>query len=769
MSETVYLRLSKKWSPLLFLFPLFLAALLFLGVTVNKEKILHFYLYRLNLLPSVESPLHIPVPEVIPRSGPTEKILGRILLLFSWDLDGTLEHPTLGTLPFHLSLERNKGDISISTKNGGLKANWRGKKRWIKFDHTPLSLLSTLPEGEIQGEWADDKGHKGSVLVTLKGGETISFRGEGKKVLINSTGLKLEGDLDLDLTIGKPPTLTLENGSGRLGTKWWLKEMHFDSSIGKIEGELVQEEPLQILSGLEVKDGFGHFAFDINEKKLVGTDFEASITLLNEQKKALFPYWEADREGGAFEAWIEKEGLIKGIYTQQEIHLFEGSYLGGIEMGPLKVGKEKIEGTIRSELAPMLEKWSQWSLFPMPALPSLEGKLEGEILLTETSGECHLSGKNLRIGEWPITSAFFHIELGPQSFRLKEGALEEFLFSFDLIRKGPYWEMPSIAFIWRDFFRGTATGMKTKEGAHFLFNHLSADLTLLEALPQMQEFLHRFDLKGLLKGNGEIFYSNDAWTGHFKIKGEEWMLGEKAFPFFQEMSLDIGDRVLISGGSFQLDNHLITLQEGVFDEDGFSCKGEGLFCFPWCQDKAVSCPWQYKEGLFSGTVDLESHGLFNWEKGSITPLSIQNTQRKIACEIEENGAVKGTWGPFVTFEMMLEGEGKGEGRARFLGLPLPKVPIESPLPLEIGWIYPSIGTLPFKLAENGLQILPGGEIYSEGKGIRYEKVEGLIGWNGELELRLLPKASRLPLYWLERGEITILGTMEEPKVEVKWR
>lgn len=740
-----------------------------MGISLSKNQLLHFYLYRLGLLPTVHSPLHIPMPEVIPRSGPTEKILGRLLLLFSWNLDGTLEHPMLGTLPFHLSLERDKGDLSITTETGGIKASWRGKKRWIKFDHTPLSLLASLPEGDVQGEWADEKGHKGSVIVTLKGGETISFRGEGKKVLINSLGFKLEGDLDLDLPIGKPPTLILTHGFGKLGTHWGLKDICFDSSQGRIEGQLQQDQPLDILSGLSLSDGFGHFHFDIDEKKLLGTDFEATLTFLNENKKALFPYWEADREGGAFEVWIEKEGLIKGIYGHDEIHLFEGSFLGGIEMGPLKLSKEKLEGTIKSDIAPLIEKWSRWSIFPLPPLPLFEGKLDGEILLTAERGECHLSGENLKIGDWPITSASFNIAVEPNALHVKEGSIEDCIFSFDLIRKGTTWEMPTFALIWRDFLRGTATGERTEEGAHLHFNHFSADLMVLESIPPLQELLHRFDLKGRLIGSGEILYTDHKWKGSFRMRGEEWMLGEKAFPFFEEMFIEIDDKVRFSGGSFQLDKQYLTLEDGTVDQDGVSCSGVGVFSIPWIVNNTLSGPWKYHNGLFSGVVDFPAHGLVLWEKGFYTPLNLSTPLHGISCEIEDNGQVKGKWGDGVTFEMMLEGEGRGEGKARLSGLPLPKIPIESPLPLEIGWIYPSVGTLPFKLSEDGLQILPGGELFSEGKGIRYEKVEGLIGWNGELKIRLLPKAARLPLYWLERGEIAILGTLEEPKVEVKWR
>jgi len=710
------------------------------------------------------------MPKIIPRSGPTEKLLGRFLFLFSWDLDGTVDHPTLGSLPFHFSLNQDKGNFSIYTEKGSMQSSWNGKHRSVKFDHTPLSLLPSFPAGEVHGEWSDSMGeHSGSVLVTLATGETIAFRGEGKKVLITSLEFKLEGDLNFELPSEKTPVLTLSNGIGKMGKYWGLKEVYFDSAKGGIDGKLYQLDSFPIASEASIREGSGVFHLDILEKKLVGHDFEAILNFLNEDKKALFPYWEADRDGGAFEAWIENDGLIKGIYRKDKIHIFEGSFLNGIEMGPLVLTQDKLEGSIKSDLGSLLKTWSRWSLFELPSLPILEGKLDGEILLTPSKGECRLTGENLKLGNFPVTSTSLEIALEPNALHLKEGAIEECIFSFDLIKKGSSWEMPTFALLWRDFLRGTATGNRTDEGIFLTFDHVSADLTVLEAFPPLQEILHRFDLTGYVKGFGNLFYADHQWKGSFKWKGEEWMSGEKAFPMLKEMTVEFGDEIKLSGGSFQLDKQLLTLTEGIIDENGVTCAGVGNFAVSWLVEQSVSGPWQYKEGIFSGVVDVPHHGLVHWKKDVSSPLTLWNPLYNISCELEENGNLKGTWGNAMTFEMLLEGDGKGEGKAKFLGLPIPKVPIQSPLPLEMSWIYPSTGTLPFRLFEGGLLIVPGGEIFSEGKGVRYEKVEGFVSWNGELNIRLLPKAARLPLYWLERGELAILGTIEEPKVEVKWR
>ena len=197
--------------------------------------------------------------------------------------------------------------------------------------------------------------------------------------------------------------------------------------------------------------------------------------------------------------------------------------------------------------------------------------------------------------------------------------------------------------------------------------------------------------------------------------------------------------------------------------------GTGAFSFQLLSNQLIEGPWAFDQGIFSGVVEFQPHGQIFWSKKFDGALKIETPLYALKCEMDDRGCVKGKWGEGVTFDLALRSGGKGEGKAFFNALPRPNVTLESPLPLQAEWVFPTNGQLPFRLDEKGIEILPGGELFSEGKGIRYEKVEGSIGWLGTLDLKLAPKAYRLPLYWLERGEITLRGSIQEPKLEVKWR
>ena len=225
---------------------------------------------------------------------------------------------------------------------------------------------------------------------------------------------------------------------------------------------------MPLFNGITLLKGIGPFQYDLKENRLSGSDFEGELEVCAEERKFLLSFWELDRLGGAFEAWIEKEGLLKGAYTPLEkghqIHLFEGSTLGGVALGPFRVtlshvvGEEKIEGAIRADLSSLVHQWSRWMAIQLPPYTPLEGKFEGEVLLTRKGGDCFLEGRDLVYQGWPIASASFDVSFAPDRLMLKEGKVEELSFAFDAFLKEGQWDLPFIYLMWRDLLKVKGTG-----------------------------------------------------------------------------------------------------------------------------------------------------------------------------------------------------------------------------------------------------------------------------------------------------------------------
>ena len=202
---------------------------------MGREELLRFYLFRLGVIPTLSSSFSIPLPEVIPPSGPSEKLLGKILLFFPWDLEGEIVHSELGPLPFSLSLRRDRGQLWIKTAKGSLDAEWRGKKRWVTFENFPLSFISSFPEGVVNGEWIEEKGLNGNLSISLEGGTNLDLEGDGDKVILRTPELSLRANLELNLPQGGVPGLLLTNGEGELFLQdkiWNLKEIVLESARG---------------------------------------------------------------------------------------------------------------------------------------------------------------------------------------------------------------------------------------------------------------------------------------------------------------------------------------------------------------------------------------------------------------------------------------------------------------------------------------------------------------------------------------------------------
>jgi hypothetical protein len=700
---------------------------------------------------------------VVPPSGPSERLLGKLLTLFSWDIGGELIHPRLGSFPFKVNFNALKGNFYLQTGEGKLEAFWNEEARVVKFSHAPLSIFPTFPEGEINGEWVESRGCDGAIFVTSSDGKNWSLKGLGETALFEGEGLSLEGNLSLSFSPGESPLVKLSQGKGTLdllGHQCHLEEVLFETHQNQIQGILSLEEFFSPFDGLHFLKGRGSFSFDLSNRKLDGRDFEGLFDLQGNERRFLITTWDWEDNGATFEAWIEQEGLLRGSFLHHPekniVHFYEGSSIGGVDFGPLRLsweaakGSERLEGSLRGEFVPLFQKLVAWHSIPLDwRLPLVEGIFEGEILLSREGGECFLFGRDLKIEAYPIASASFDFSLKEGAFILKEGKIEELSFAFDALRNERGWDFPYFAAAWRDLLQIDGKGTQDQQSIDLTLEKFRADFQLFEAVPHVQPYLHDWDVRGMLSGSGEVHQRDGKWSALLNVKGEEIFTKEKSFPFSKETHLYFDERdpnIYVSGGEFFWDGHLLSLDSGTI---------------------------LFSEGIFQGTVENPIVGKIIWKKPLAEPLTLffqpKTLPHQVSMLIEEGGKIQGTYGHGISFECQLKQGGKGDGKVFFSNVPVPPLTLESPLPLEAAWVFPSNGSLPFSFTEEKIEIKQGGELFSQGKGIRYEKIEGTISWEGELDLHLFPKAARLPLYWLEKGEIALGGSLQDPKFEVRWR